>query len=101
MFIETLYIPPLLSGVKSIKNIFFPDPSRRKTISDPFYPAWGKMGLFSDGVWIDLFGAYDLFFVLYVEKHGLNCPMKDLNCIQKLFKKCSGPIGSKLQNKIN
>ena len=74
----------------------FPDPSGRKRITDPFYPTRGKAGHFSDGVWIDIFGAYSFFFVLYADKHGLKCPMKALNCIQKLFKKYSGPIGSEL-----
>ena len=32
------------------KKYFFPDPSGRKRITDPFYPAWGKMGHFSDKI---------------------------------------------------
>jgi hypothetical protein len=41
---------------------------------------------FYDGVRIDYFGAYSLFVVLYVDKHGVKCPMKALNCSLKLFK---------------
>jgi hypothetical protein len=44
----------------------------------------GKMGNFTDGVQIVIFGAHTLVFV---EKHGLQCPLKALNCIQKLFQK--------------
>ena len=63
---------------------------------DPFFPAWGKMGHFSDAKWIDIFGACNLVFVLYVDKHGLKYSIKGLNFIKKLFKKYSEPSDSRL-----
>ena len=80
----------LLSGIKSIK--INSDPSGRNRITDPFYPAWGKMGHFSDGVQIDIFGAYSLFFVLNVDKHGQKCPMKTLTASKNDFRNNQGLI---------
>ena len=76
MCIKTFYICALHSYKKPFKNIFLPDHSGRKRITDPFYPSWGKMGHFSDVLWIDIFGAHSWFFVLDVDKHDLKCPMK-------------------------
>ena len=40
------------------------------------------MGHFSDIVLNDIFGACNLFVVLYVDKHGIKCPVKALNCVK-------------------
>ena len=96
MCIKTFYICTLLSYIKPFKNIFFPDHSGRKRTTDPFYPAWGKMGHFSDVIWIDIFGAYSLVFVLYVDKYGLKCFIKALNLIKNIFTKYSEPVDSRL-----
>ena len=69
------------------KKYFFPEPNGRKKNTDQFYPAWGKMGHFTDGLQIDIFGARTLVFVFHVEKDILKCPLEALNCIQKLFEK--------------
>ena len=81
---------------QSDRKYFFPGHSGRKRTSDPFYPAWGKMGHFSDVIWIDIFGAYSLVFVLYVDRHGLKCSIKGLNFIKNIFKKYSDPVDSRL-----
>ena len=50
MWIKTFYVLTLLSDIKLTKNIFFPDHSGINRTADPFYPAWGKMGHFSDAI---------------------------------------------------
>ena len=78
------------------RKYFFPSHSGRKRTTDPFYPAWGKMGHFSDVIWIDIFRAYSLVFVLNVHKHGLKCSIKALKFIKNVFKKYSEPVDSRL-----
>ena len=39
------------------RKFVFPAHSGRKRTTDPFYPAWGKMGHFFDVRWLDTFGA--------------------------------------------
>ena len=87
MFIKTLYILTYFLVYKINKKYFFPEPNGRKKNTDQFYPAWGKMGHFTDGLQIDIFGAHTLVFVFHVEKDILKCPLEALNCIQKLFEK--------------
>ena len=81
---------------KNDQKYFFPGHSGRKRTTDPFYPAWGKMGHFSDAIWIAIFGADSFVFVLYVDKHGLKYSIKALNFIKNIFRKYSEPVDLRL-----
>ena len=80
MSIETLYI---LSGIKSIQNIYFMTPAEEKGSLTRFTPHGVKRVLFLMEYVLIYLELAACFFVLFVDKHCIKCPIKALNFIQK------------------